>query len=207
MIEFLAAMMKKGIKTRAATRAFTINGQAFDAGSLLITRRNNETIGDFDNVVQSTARSLGRKIFTSTTGFVDKGADFGSGDVNYLKPPKIALLGGAQTSALNLGEVWHYFEQQIHYPVSMIGTDYFTSVDLWKYTVLIVPEGYYRLFDDPLLETIQRWVSDGGRLIVMGGGLNSFADKKGFGLKEYATETRRRKLKRKIKRSKKKKAL
>ena len=44
------------------------------------------------------------------------------------------------------------------------------------------------MFDDGTLTDISTWVSEGGRLIVIAGALNSFADKKGFGLKIYATD-------------------
>jgi len=100
----------------------------------------------------------------------------------------VAALFGEQTSSLNSGEIWHLFEQTLHYPITQIGTEYFRNVDLKKYDVLIVPEGYYRMFDENTLETISGWVSGGGRLIVIANGLTSFADKKGFGLKQYATE-------------------
>jgi hypothetical protein len=65
-------------------------------------------------------------------------------------------------------------------------------VDLWKYDVFIVPDGGYRLFDEGTLATIERWVNDGGRLIVIAGGASAFAEKKGFGLKEFATEDAKR---------------
>lgn len=192
-VELLAALMKKGIKVRSSKKTFILNGQSFDHGTLIVTRRNNETITDFDNAVQSIAKTLNRKIYVAATGFVDKGLDFGSGDVNFLKLPKVALLMGEQTSSLNDGEVWHFFEQQIHFPVNMIGTDYFKNVDLTKYTVLVVPEGNYRLFDELQLASIEKWVSDGGRLIVIAGANSFFADKKGFGLKEFADEDAKKK--------------
>ena len=187
-VEFLGALMQKKIKVRSALKAFTLNAQQFDPGTIIVTQRNNESIPDFDNLVQATAKSLGRKIYTTTTGFVDKGSDFGSSDVSFLEPPKVALLGGDQTSSLGHGEIWHFFEQNIHYPLTIIGTDYFKSVDLWQYTVLIVPDGNYRLFDEGTLTMIERWVSDGGKLILVAGSTSSFADKKGFGLKEFANE-------------------
>ena len=187
-VEFLGSLMQKKIKVRSASKTFTLNAQQFDAGTIIVTRRNNESVPDFDNLVQATAKSFGRKIYTTTTGFVDKGSDFGSSDVSFLEPPKVALLGGEQTSSLGHGEIWHFFEQNIHYPLTIIGTDYFKSVDLWKYTVLIVPDGNYRLFDEGTLTMIERWVSDGGKLILVAGSTSSFADKKGFGLKEFANE-------------------
>ncbi|HWA35209.1 MAG TPA: M14 family metallopeptidase [Cyclobacteriaceae bacterium] len=206
-VEFLAALLKKNVKVRSALKAFTTGNQSFDIGSLIITRRNNEVIADFDNVVQGLAKEMGRKIYTTSTGFVDKGKDFGSGYVNYLKAPRVAVVFGEQTSSLSAGEIWHFFEQQLHYPITQLGTDYIKTIDLKKYDVLIVPEGNYRLFDDSMLETITTWVTAGGRLIVLGNGLTSFAEKKGFALKAYMTDAEKTEAEKKEKEEKGKDAL
>ncbi len=187
-VEFLGALIKKGVKVRKAMLPFTANGNKFEPGTLIVTRRNNESIEDFDLVVQNTAKNLGRKIYTASSGLVEKGADFGSSDVSYIRAPRVALLGGDQTSSLDHGQVWHFFEQQIHYPVTILGTDYFRNVDLWKYDVLVVPDGNYRLFDEGTVSMIDRWVGDGGRLILIAGATSSFAEKKGFALKEFTTD-------------------
>jgi hypothetical protein len=187
-VEFLGALMQKGVKVRSAQLPFTVQGQSFAAGTIIVPRGNNSSVVDFDNVVQSLAKQMGRKIFTTSTGFVDKGKDFGSGDVNFLKAPKIAVLIGEQTSSLSAGEIWHFFEQTLHYPITQLGTDYLKNVDLKKYDVLVVPEGYYRIFDDGMLEQLATWVSNGGRLVLIDNALKSFADKKGFGLKLFTTE-------------------
>jgi len=188
-VEFMASLMRHGIKVRTAEKAFAVNGQNFDAGTLLVTRRNNEGVRDFDKTVQDIAGEMGRKIYTSATGFVERGKDIGSSEVKYLKAPNIAVLFGDQTSSLSAGEIWHFFEQQIHYPITQIGTDYFKSVDLKKYDVLIIPEGNYRLFDESTLYQVSSWVSAGGKLIVIANGLNAFAEQKGFGLKNYTKES------------------
>jgi hypothetical protein len=73
--------------------------------------------------------------------------------------------------------------------------------------VIIVPEGNYRLFDDPFLEQISTWVSGGGRLIVLGNALNSFAEKKGYALKGYASDTEKTEAEKKEKEDKGKDAL
>ena len=203
-VEFLAAMMKKGVKVRKAMKAFTSGGINFEPGTLVITRRSNEGIVDFDNMVQSTAKQFNRKVIVAMSGFVDKGADFGSSELSYMKAPRVALLGGDQTSSLDHGQVWHFFEQQIHYPVSIIGTDYFKNVDLWKYDVFIIPDGNYKLLDEGTLSMIERWISDGGRLILMAGANSSFSDKKGFGLKEYASDDAKSKAEKEAKEQKEK---
>jgi hypothetical protein len=191
--EFLANLMKKGVKARAAQKPFTTNGQSFDAGSIIITRRNNEKVNNFDEVVQSLAKELGRELFTTMTGFVDKGKDFGSSEVSYLKAPKVAMLFGPQTSSLSAGEIWHFFEQELHYPITQIGTEYFKNSAWQRYDVIIVPNGNYRMFDESLLNDLSAWATKGGRLIVIGEGLNAFADRKGFALKKFATDLEKEK--------------
>ena len=187
-VEFLAELLNKNIKVRAAEKAFSVSGQNFEPGTLVVTRRNNEAVADFDNLIKKLATDKDRKMYTSTTGFVDRGKDFGSSSVTYLKAPKIAVLFGEQTSSLSAGEIWHFFEEQLHYPITQIGTEYFGSIDLNKYDVLVVPEGRYRLFDDGTLDRVSSWVSGGGRLIVIANALSSFAEKKGFALKAYAND-------------------
>ncbi len=203
-VEFLAAMLNKGIKVRSAVKAFKVSNENFEPGTLIVTQRNNESIADFDNVVQSLARQADRKIYTTATGFVDTGKDFGSGYVSYLKAPKVAVLIGEQTSSLSAGEIWHFFEQQLKYPITQLGTEYFKSVDLKKFDVLVVPEGNYRLFDETVLGKVSEWVSNGGRLILIANALTSFADQKGFALKQYATEDAKKEAEKKEKELKEK---
>jgi hypothetical protein len=206
-VKFLGAMMQKGIKVRCAEKPFSVAGESFDRGTLIVTRRNNEAVDDFDNTLQKVAKEFNRKIHATTTGFVDRGKDFGSGEVNYLEAPKIAILGGEGSSSLSFGEVWHLFEQQLQYPVTVLGTDYLRNVDLSKYNVLIIPNGRYRIFDEGRWENIQEWVSDGGKLILKAGALNSFSDQKGFALKKYATEEAKKTAEKKEEAAAKKNAL
>lgn len=180
---FLATLMKKGIKVRVAMRSFRTGAQSFDPGTILVTRRNNEHVVELDATLRKLAEQSGRTMYPMASGYMDAGPDAGSSDFAFVKAPRVALLGGDQTSSQNHGQAWHFFEQSVQYPVSVLGTDYFRSVDLWKYDVLVVPEGNYRIFDDEQLNTIGRWVGDGGRLIVLGSANQTFADRKGFQLK------------------------
>src|SRR5690606_41541267 len=44
----LAKLMNAGIKVRAAEKTFSIDGETFKGGSLIVTRRNNENIQALD---------------------------------------------------------------------------------------------------------------------------------------------------------------
>lgn len=205
--EYLGALLQKGIKVRVLRKPSTWQGKKFEQGTIAITRRNNEGVANFDQVVTDLASRHGRALSAIGTGWADQGYDIGSGEWAFVEAPKVAILGGDQTSSLSFGEVWHYFEQVIHYPVTVLGTDYFRSVDLWKYNVLVCPEGQYRIFDDATLDMIQRWVGDGGRLILIGSALNAVAGKNGFGLKVYQSEDKKKEDEKKDKEAKEKEGL
>lgn len=185
---FLGALLQQGVTVRTAQTPFVLEGKSFDAGTLLVTKRNNEKINSFDSLVLALAKKHHRNLFTASTGFVDKGKDFGSHYVKYIHPPKVAMLFGNQTSSLSAGEVWYFFEQQLHYPITQLATNDFGHVNLSTYQVLIVPEGYYKLFTEEMLQSLNTWVEAGGRLILIGNAVTSFADKKGFNLKRFATD-------------------
>ena len=187
--KFLAALLKQGFKVRFTEKPFENNGENFDRGSLIITKGDNKNMNAFDATLAEIASSFNVKLTSTTTGFAKRGPDFGSPDIKLVNKQKIAILSGNYTSSLSYGELWHFFEQQLHYPVTSINTDDFGQVNLDKYTVLIIPNGYYgRLLNDANIEKLQNWISKGGKLIAIDGALNSFADKKGFGLKRNKPE-------------------
>ena len=63
-----------------------------------------------------------------STGLVDKGFDFGSDNVHPLKAPKVALLTGEGISSNAAGEIWHFFEKQLNYPITLINANDFSRV-------------------------------------------------------------------------------
>ncbi|MGC1631452.1 MAG: DUF4350 domain-containing protein, partial [Gelidibacter sp.] len=139
--------------------------------------------------VINAANKFKRNAIAVSSGFSKSGPDFGSPDVKLVNKQKIALLSGNYTSSLGYGEVWHFFEQQLHYPVTSINTDDFDKINLDKYTVLVIPNGYYgRFFNESRLEKLQAWVKKGGKIIAIDGALNIFADHKDFGLKRNITK-------------------
>lgn len=184
--KWLASLLKHGVNVRVAQKPLSIDGKVFNRGSLIVTRRNNENVeGGLDNIIAKTAKELNRNPIAIKTGFADTGMDLGSSSVAKIEAPKIAVVTGPQTSSLSYGEIWHFFEQQINYPITSISTDYFSRVNLDNYNVLIIPNGYYRLFNESTLSSLKSWVRSGGKAIVIGNGLNAFKGKDGFSLKEY----------------------
>ncbi|MVN20223.1 M14 family metallopeptidase [Mucilaginibacter arboris] len=180
-VKFLAALMQKNIKVRVTEQAFDAAGKKFAAGSLIITRAGNAQLQDrFDETVQSAAKAFERNLTPLTSGFVEKGNDLGFSSVHAITKPKIMLLTGDDVSASAVGEVWFYFEKELHYPVSLINTKDLNRVKLSDFDVAIFPDGYYNDFP---AEPLQAWVSAGGKLILMENALTKAAGKKSFAIK------------------------
>ncbi|AXT56087.1 zinc carboxypeptidase [Aquimarina sp. AD1] len=181
---FLADLLKNKIRVRFSEKDFANNGQKFKKGSLIITKSDNRKTIDYDKKVIDIANKHSRKIYTTASSFASSGVDFGSPDVKLINNQKIAVLKGNYTSSLSYGEIWHFFEQQLKYPITSIDTDYFKRVDLDKYDVLILPNGYYGGYlDKSSLDKLKGWIRSGGKVIAIANAVNAFANKDGFDLK------------------------
>lgn len=186
-VKFLAALLKKNIKVRYSEVPFEANGKKFGAGSLIIAKTSNEALGNnLESIVNKIAAESGETLSKLTSGFVDKGADLGSDKIRFINKPTIAVLAGDEVSSLAFGEVWHFFEQQLGYPLTVIKTSDLARVKWSDINVLIAPDGYYQNLDN---EKIQEWIRSGGKLIAIDGAVRQLADKKGFGLKAKVEKT------------------
>lgn len=185
-LKFLAALLNKGVRSRYARSPFSMNGNQYAAGTLIITRNGNESLGDrFDEIVKSTADELGRTITPVNTGFVTNGKDFGSSSVRFISAPKVALLAGEGTNSNMVGHIWHFFDRQIDYPVTLINIDDMGGVQWSDYDVVILPSGYYgSTLNDEKLAELKNWIRGGGTLIAVDGGNRVLAGKDGFALKQ-----------------------
>jgi hypothetical protein len=189
---FLSSLVQEGIRVRYAEMGFQIGDSQYPSGSLIITRGGNQFIENFHDKVVGLANNLEIPLGESTTGYVDQGKDFGSSYVKTIEAPKVALIGGEGTSSLNFGEIWHFFEQEIKYPLSILDQGQLEDADLHPYNMIILPSGSYSQWGETHTKKIQDWVKAGGKLIAIDGALEFFSDKDGFGLSEYLSEEKRK---------------
>ncbi len=183
--EFLADLLKNKIKVRRSFKPFELDGKSFERGSLIITKGDNKNNPKFLKSLGEIANKYNLPLTATPTGLVESGKDLGSQYVQMIKEPKIAILSGQPTSTLQFGEVWHFFEQQLNYPITVIDSDYMGRVDFSEYDILILPNGYgYKKFlDGKKVEGLKQWVSDGGKLIAMGGAIKGLTGENGFEIK------------------------
>ncbi|MFT3933434.1 MAG: M14 family metallopeptidase [Chitinophagaceae bacterium] len=169
---FLAAMLNNGIKVRYAELPFKIGEASFEKGSLIITKAANYGFAkDLETKVKAAAAKVSVELFAIPSGFADKGFDIGSDKVRYIHSPKIALLAGKEVSSNAMGEIWHFFDQQLDYPVTLINVDDIGRMAPGDFNVLIVPDGYYNMFSQKEKnEQLKEWVRKGGKIIALENG-------------------------------------
>ncbi len=180
---FLGALLQNNMVPRFSEKAFSIEGNSFERGSLIVLRNDNRN-PEFDAKLIAIANQHQRSLTAVTTGFSDSGVDFGSAFVKPIHQQKIAVLSGKATSSLSFGEVWHFFETQLNYPITSINAEDFSDTTLHSYDVIVLPSGSYRdVLNTSMMTKLKKWMRNGGTLIAIGNALRSFADKDGFSLK------------------------
>jgi uncharacterized membrane protein len=186
---FLAGLMQENIRVRYAKNPFRVENKKFDRGSLIITKGDNKNHKNFVETLSRIAFENKTLLTPTNTGFVEKGNDFGSSYVPMITDTKIAMLSGGPTSTLQFGEIWHFFEQQLYYPLTILDSEYYDQVDLTEYDVLILPNGWYgSFFNEGRLKELKDFVENGGKLIAMEGAIKGINGENGFKIKEKEIE-------------------
>lgn len=175
-------LQKLGVKVRIAEEGFTIGGKNYNAGTLLVYRTENEkNIKDLTASLTKVAQANNVSFYPIASGYVEKGKDFGSSVYQLLSLPKVALVADQDVSSQSIGEIWHFFEQELKSPITIINMRSAAYLDINKTNVLILPDGTYA---DKLAEQLNSWINAGGKLILMEDAINSMIGKRPFDIKK-----------------------
>ena len=183
----LAALLGNGIRVRFSEEPFTIGDRLFQRGTMIMTRGTNGHLGkDFDRAVMAVSELVQQPLHPVWTTMVTDGVDFGSSDVPFLKSPSIAVVSGEGVSAYSLGEIWHFFDQQLEFPVTLVNGDELGGAHLYNFDVIILPGGARIESGD--MDRIKSWIRDGGRLVAVESAARALSGDEDFGLREKEDE-------------------
>lgn len=176
-VKAVGQLLQKGILLRYAEQPFEVNGNKFDRGAVIILRTANKSFGkNLWSTVREIADVNAVQLYPVSTGFVDKGFDFGSDKVHPFKAPKVALVTGEGISSNAAGEIWHFFDRQIDYPLTLINANDISRASWNEIDVLIMPDGNYKfLTDKDGLEQFKNWINKGGRVVALEGAVAQLA--------------------------------
>lgn len=188
--KLMAQLLKQGVKLRYATAPFQYKGKEYARGTIIVLKTSNAAV-NWNALANEACQKFHIQADAVETGFMDKGMDFGSPDIRVINAaPKVALVSGEQSSSLGAGEIWHFFDQQLDYPLTLVNANDLGRFNLKNYQVLIIPDGFYRnLTDKPTTDKLKDFVRSGGKLIALESAAEQLAGADwGFKLKEDKSE-------------------
>ena len=163
--KLLAALLNANIKVRYAERDFSFSNNKFSRGTLIVLRKGNE---DKIDALQKATTQFRTTVTPIQSGFMETGFDFGSDKVHFIKKPNVAMITGKGSNSNDAGEVWHLFDKQLDYPITLISADDLGNINLKDIDVLIVPAGRYKfLSDKDASADLKTWVRQGGKIIAI----------------------------------------
>ena len=173
--QLLGALLKQQVTVKASDQSFKIGAEEFPKGSLLIMKNGNKQ-KEVDKLVKAEADRLQVRIYAIQSGIIDGGKDLGSSDVKTLKAPKVLMMAGEGLRATNVGEVWHYFDQQLQYPIVLVNPSDFSRVKWDEVDVFIMPNGNYAFLKDKAQSSeFASWIRKGGKVIALEGVVSQLA--------------------------------
>ena len=193
-VKAIGQLLQKGVLLRYAEEPFEVNGNKFDRGAIIILRTANKSFGKklWDSV-REIADANSVQLYPVSTGFMDKGYDFGSDKVHPFKAPKVALITGDGISSTAAGEIWHFFEQQLSYPITLINANDIGRANWTDFNVLIMPDGNYKfLTEKAATDEFKSWINKGGRVVALEGAVAQLA-KADMGIKLKKSDDKEKK--------------
>ncbi|CAL2055827.1 M14 family metallopeptidase [Tenacibaculum sp. 190524A05c] len=188
----LTDFLQHKIRVRTTSKAMDNSNQKLKPGSLIVTKRDNKHLKNFDDLVFKISKKHQKENKHITTGLSTNGVDMGSYSVTEIKKKKIAVLGGKGISTLSYGEVRYFLEQDLNYDYSAIRTSDLSAQVLSKFNILILPNGSYSgILSKDKLKTLKSWISKGGKVISIGYANQVFANSKEFGLTTKQTKKKK----------------
>ncbi|MCC6783744.1 MAG: peptidase M14 [Planctomycetes bacterium] len=188
----LAELLRAGVRVHVAGEPFRIGERRFERGSLIV--KTAENAADVPALVLALDAALELEALPCDSSWVDEGAHFGSNDVKWVKPPRIAIAWDRPTATTSAGAARWLLEWRCGYPATNVRTERLRSADLARFDVIVLPDGgsYGDVLGKSGAERLAAWVRAGGTLITMGGGATRWLTHADVGLLASEAEKRRK---------------
>ncbi len=162
-------LMEQGIRLLVTHREYTSvsNGRTYPRGMALLSLEDQPMDDEmiYDLLVAS-AKMYGVNVHALDGGGKSAGVNPGSPAHDVLSAPSVALIVGPGVRSYDAGEIWHLFDQRLHYPITLISTDLLRRADWDRYNTIIMADGNYPAEFKSILED---WASSDRKIIALRG--------------------------------------
>lgn len=186
--KLLAALIKADLRVYYNQEPLTNGGKRWERGSVFVLRGENKHLPNLAATIEKIAEETQQEISSLSSGFSEEGPDLGSNKMRFISNKTIGILKSDNATPASYGEIWHFFEQQLGYPLIQLSEKRLNEDFLDELDVLIIPSGYYRnLIDKEGENALAQWTERGGRIVAVGNAVRSFANHALFSLKRKSS--------------------
>ena len=173
---FAGRMLANNINFSVSGIELNANERGWPRGTLIVLKGNNRS--DLDATLERIGRETNVAPAPLETGWSGT-SSFGSEDIHYVKPPRIALVGGNGIGASSFGMLWHTLDIDTPIPHTNLSLESLRGTDLSHYRVLVLPDS--ESIGDRIgktgLDKLKTWIRDGGTVVTIGSAGKFLRDK------------------------------
>ncbi len=186
--KLLAALIKADLRVYYNQEPLTNGGKRWERASIFVLRGENKHLPNLAATIEKIAEETQQEMSALSSGFSEEGPDLGSNKMRFISNKTIGILKSDNATPASYGEIWHFFEQQLGYPLIQLSEKRLNERFLDDLDVLIIPSGNYRnLIDKEGENALAQWTERGGRIVAVGNAVRSFANHELFSLKRKST--------------------
>lgn len=187
--KLLAALINADLRVYYNQEPLTNGGKRWDRGSVFVLKGENKHLPNLAQIIEEIVKKTQQPMQALASGFSDEGPDLGSNKMRFISNKKIGILKSDSATPASYGEIWHFFEQQLGYPLMQLSENRLNERFLKDLDVLIIPSGYYgSLIDQDGENALAQWTQKGGRIVAVGNAVRSFANHEQFSLKKKSSQ-------------------
>lgn len=161
----LNKILNAGLRAKVGMKQFTLEGNSYDYGTILIPVQNQKmNAQELNKYLSDLSKETHVDITAVSTGLTE-GIDLGSNQFRALEPAKVAIVLGEGFNPHDAGEVWHLFDTRYDMKITKLDIKNLNRADLSRYTDIIIPHSFGGVLDKGKTEKLKRWVQQGGTLI------------------------------------------
>lgn len=161
----LNKILNAGLRAKVGMKQFTLEGNSYDYGTILIPVQNQKmNAQELNKYLSDLSKETHVDITAVSTGLTE-GIDLGSNQFRALEPAKVAIVLGEGFNPHDAGEVWHLFDTRYDMKITKLDIKNLNRADLSRYTDIIIPHSFGGVLDKGKTEKLKKWVQQGGTLI------------------------------------------
>ena len=172
-------LLKMNLVIKKVTSQSKYKEVVLSAGDIVILKGDQVDLIAYDQAIEEINGLRPSQYGKITSGFAREGSDLGGSGLSAVTAPKVLTFFGEGVNANSYGQIWNYFENVVHYPLSRVEVDKLANIDISTFNTVILPDGYYSIGDKER-KNLKEWVKNGGKLIIIGGANRSFKADKSF---------------------------